>query len=399
MSVPYKLDDAAAGILSSQLSGQNPWVMYTYQNGQMIDYSQKNDAFAVLRGIWFKTIVKSSSFNLSFGSGDQIGGSSYPVTVSTGWSLVGPPFHSEEASWTPVNTTPGSAGIRVYKYLHESSGWQLLNPTVERMKPYGGYAVYNGTGAPATFTFVRSGPLTSIQEWQAGDGWYGVLAIGETKLRIGQHKLASAGEDGLDYPMPPPRPEAQEIPAHFAGNLWSDIRPTGIGEVLCWKVVIDPRTANSIRVTDRMDIPEGFKIVVQGIPYLGPVDMTLRDSIALPTIMQGVYTVTVLAGSAEAIAEKIAPREPMILQNYPNPFNPTTSIRYQIASESAVSLRIFNSLGEEITTLVNGPHRPGFYEVQWDGRNAMGSSVSSGIYYCVLKAGGYVAAAKVVLLK
>ena len=76
-----------------------------------------------------------------------------------------------------------------------------------------------------------------------------------------------------------------------------------------------------------------------------------------------------------------------------------TSIRYEIASESTVSIRIFNSLGEEITTLVNGPHRPGFYEVQWDGRNAMGSSVSSGIYYCVLKAGGYVATAKVVLLK
>jgi hypothetical protein len=386
MSIPYNLDNPAAGVLSPQLSGSNPWMLYSYGNGQMLDISQQGNAFSVTRGLWFKTIAKSSSFSLSFGSGELVGGSSYSMTVPTGWSLVGPPFVFEEATWTPVNTTPGSSGVRVYKYLHESSGWQLLNPTTERMKPYGGYAVYNGTGASATFTFVRNGPLSSYHEWEAGDGWHSVLAIGETRLRIGQHREALAGEDGLDYPMPPLQPEAQETPAHFAGNLWSDIRPTGLGEVLSWKVVIDPRTASFIKVTDRMDIPEGFKIVVQGIPCLGPVDMTSKDSIALPTTMQGAYTVTVLAGSAESIAEKTRPQEPMILQNYPNPFNPTTQIKFALPQESIVRLTVFNILGQEVATLVDGPQPAGYFTVQWDGRNRFGNSAASGVYFFRLKA-------------
>ncbi len=63
-------------------------------------------------------------------------------------------------------------------------------------------------------------------------------------------------------------------------------------------------------------------------------------------------------------------------QNYPNPFNPTTSIKYEIPSQSLVSLKIFNVLGVEIASLVNETKQLGSYEVSWDASN-----FPSGIYF------------------
>jgi photosystem II stability/assembly factor-like uncharacterized protein len=63
-------------------------------------------------------------------------------------------------------------------------------------------------------------------------------------------------------------------------------------------------------------------------------------------------------------------------QNYPNPFNPTTTIRYEIPSESKVTLTIFDMLGRKIQTLVDQQLKPGFYAETWNG-----SSLASGAYY------------------
>jgi len=68
--------------------------------------------------------------------------------------------------------------------------------------------------------------------------------------------------------------------------------------------------------------------------------------------------------------------------NYPNPFNPSTVIRYEIGERRFVTLKVYNSLGEELKTLVNREQIAGIYEVQF---NAGG--LSSGIYYYSLHAG------------
>jgi hypothetical protein len=67
-------------------------------------------------------------------------------------------------------------------------------------------------------------------------------------------------------------------------------------------------------------------------------------------------------------------------QNYPNPFNKNTTINYNLQEKAHVNLKIFNTQGQEIETLVNDHQAPGFYSVHWDGQNAGGKNVSSGIY-------------------
>jgi endoglucanase len=81
-------------------------------------------------------------------------------------------------------------------------------------------------------------------------------------------------------------------------------------------------------------------------------------------------------------------------QNYPNPFNPSTKIQYAIPSKSFVTIKIFNILGKEITTLVSGIKNAGEYSVYF---NAV--SLTSGIYFYKLTAGNYISIKKMILLK
>ncbi len=80
--------------------------------------------------------------------------------------------------------------------------------------------------------------------------------------------------------------------------------------------------------------------------------------------------------------------------NYPNPFNPTTKIIFSIPQRSFVSLKVFNVLGNEIATLVNGERSVGTYEVEFNA-----SEISGGVYFYKLKSGNYFETKKMILLK
>jgi hypothetical protein len=81
-------------------------------------------------------------------------------------------------------------------------------------------------------------------------------------------------------------------------------------------------------------------------------------------------------------------------QNYPNPFNPSTQIAYELPKSGHVSLRVFDILGREAVTLVDGVQPAGVHSVNFNG-----SSLASGIYFCQLRAGAFAATRKIVLLK
>ena len=81
-------------------------------------------------------------------------------------------------------------------------------------------------------------------------------------------------------------------------------------------------------------------------------------------------------------------------QNYPNPFNPTTKINFSIPKSLSVNLKVYDMLGNEITTLVNKEITSGYYEVEFDA-----SHLSSGIYFYKLQAGNFIETKKMILLR
>ena len=85
------------------------------------------------------------------------------------------------------------------------------------------------------------------------------------------------------------------------------------------------------------------------------------------------------------------PQSLSLFENYPNPFNPTTTIVFDVpegSSAGGVSLRVFDLLGRHVALLADGPLAPGRHSVVWNGRDAGGRELPTGVYFYRLTGGG-----------
>jgi hypothetical protein len=103
--------------------------------------------------------------------------------------------------------------------------------------------------------------------------------------------------------------------------------------------------------------------------------------------------------SSTGIEDTQRPQEMILHPNYPNPFNPSTTIGYRLPASGRTTLKVYNLLGQEVRTLVDGPQMAGGYEVVWDGKDATGRAVPSGVYLCRLAVGNRVQTNKMTFLK
>jgi hypothetical protein len=110
--------------------------------------------------------------------------------------------------------------------------------------------------------------------------------------------------------------------------------------------------------------------------------------------------VTLLTEPVGGIGDDVSFADKFYLaQNYPNPFNPSTTIRYNLPKSGNVSLKIFNALGQEVRTLIEGNQAAGETSIVWDGKNNSGHPVTSGVYLYMLKSRNQVSSKKMLLLK
>ena len=98
------------------------------------------------------------------------------------------------------------------------------------------------------------------------------------------------------------------------------------------------------------------------------------------------------------------PKDTQLLANYPNPFNPETWIPYQLAEAAGVTVTIYNLHGLVVRNLDFGHQTAGIYQdksraAYWDGRNAVGEPVASGLYFYTLTAGNFTATRKMLIRK
>ena len=105
------------------------------------------------------------------------------------------------------------------------------------------------------------------------------------------------------------------------------------------------------------------------------------------------------AGGIDKIAVTVertndqTPRSFSLAQNYPNPFNGTTNFEFQIAELGFVTMRVYDVLGRDVVTLIQGEMSPGVYRIHWT------ADVPSGVYYCALRTGQLVAVRPMILMK
>ncbi len=122
-----------------------------------------------------------------------------------------------------------------------------------------------------------------------------------------------------------------------------------------------------------------------------------RLDLSKPMLQRGVHVLAHLM-------EMLTPKRTHLLPNYPNPFNPETWIPYQLAEAADVTLTIYAADGRLIRTLALGHQSTGIYQSKsraayWDGRNALGEPVASGIYFYTLRVSGEFTATRKMLIR
>ena len=148
-----------------------------------------------------------------------------------------------------------------------------------------------------------------------------------------------------------------------------------------------------------------FKSAAPAAPGVKPMSLSDYPPFqSLPLEVQH-YLLREFAEPRIAVAEMLrVPEETSLLPNYPNPFNPETWIPYQLAEPADVALTIYDIKGNVVRDIDLGHQRAGIYESKsraayWDGRNAQGERVASGVYFYTLKAGDFTATRKMLIQK
>jgi hypothetical protein len=121
-----------------------------------------------------------------------------------------------------------------------------------------------------------------------------------------------------------------------------------------------------------------------------PLKVVVADSFSSS---EATWQIKIVSLSSVEANGKGIPKEYQLSQNYPNPFNPSTIIRYELPRAANVSLKIFNTLGEEVAVLANEQKEAGYYQTTWN------ANVPSGIYFCRLQAGEFLQTKKMILVR
>ena len=90
-------------------------------------------------------------------------------------------------------------------------------------------------------------------------------------------------------------------------------------------------------------------------------------------------------GGATSASAENASSQLDLEANYPNPFNANTTIKYSLPNDGKVTIVVYNIIGQRVITLVDGVQTAGYHTVIWDGKNASGNSIASGVYFYMIK--------------
>ena len=244
-------------------------------------------------------------------------------------------------------------------------------------------------------------------------------ATGKTRLRL--RNFQAGTRTGEAIPTTPPE-LVIVVEGRVARPAW-DVNEDGVtdaGDLLLVTIALgqkpleNPRTdVNGDGVVDGKDAALVAEHLGEGdapaAPYsIGTADLTPETVMQALDILRAADdgSLTFQRGivKLEQLLALFIPVKTALFANYPNPFNPETWIPYQLAEHADVTLHIYSIDGKLIRTLAIGYQPAGLYQyrsraVYWDGRNALGEPVASGVYFYTLTAGAFTATRRMLILK
>ncbi len=310
-----------------------------------------------------------------------LAGNAFNIPLHSGWNIISNPFEKNVslADIRNANTLPNAI-------IYSFSG-NFTQPA--SMAPYEGYYFLNPDGRASLsipYPFTSSLPKTTGQTYFLSDKSLKLKLSSDefaSEVMVGFEPTASNDYDEMDYFAPPGNFEELNIRLQNENlstvykQLFIEHRP-GVGEGQSFDVQIKNETNKNVKLTiDRIEKFSEYKIYLLDERLKKFYDLKDQNEISISGNHHN-NEFKLLIGNQEFInlyKSINTPTEFALYQNYPNPFNPETSIKYSIGKKQFVSLKVYDILGNLVTTLVNEEQPPGFYEVQFDG-----SKLSSGIY-------------------
>lgn len=195
---------------------------------------------------------------------------------------------------------------------------------------------------------------------------------------------------------------------HGAGSDGPDLYYAGGDSRTVWDIeydggsVISGGSYSYYAMVDVSDTPGDFiphRMAIGGDMDSDGNKELVVQSVNQPSSAPTMYVVEWGTVGTRETRDLSVPKSYSLNQSYPNPFNPEATILYNLPESGHVTLRIYNTLGREIRTLVDKAQGSGSYRVEWNGTNNQGMKVSSGVYPYTIEVNDFKMAKKMVLLK
>lgn len=356
---------------------------------------------------------------------------SFEVVLKAGWNQLGNPY-AFGVTWNQVDSKHKDS-LQVYRYdggtnftlltnggQFEKVGWAPLVNSNFTLEPWTGYAVRNNAGFDVNLTFYPLRPDSGLMQLAKGanTGDWQFRLVAENDLNyavcvVGMDSRAKTQRDFLDYLNPSPVGNTY-VSMFFRHEEWnsyhkdysSDFRPLNSdGEIWYFSINSSSRILD-FHVRDLANLPANFRVMLYDTKYRNKQYLNDAERITFRNVENGEHNRFALLvgtqGFIDSVVDNVTLLQPgsyALMENYPNPFNPVTYIRYQLAEPGDVKLIIYNVLGQEVASLVDGYSEAGFYEIQWDGKTAIGAEAASGLYFYQLRTRNFTKTMKMLKVK
>ena len=348
------------------------------------------------------------------------------VPIVQGWNQIGIPmpfevdmnkvrFSKENASIvTAISLTQAvsdsliAPAIYWYRVIGNQSGYDFGGFDTTFAVPWQGYWLYSNVNGNLIYSKEPSFRNSSITPTGIpglkADMWETILSVDCGDLIDSKNIFGTKEGRNLNIPEPPVLDKYVSLyfksgNKNFTGFYQSPLKD--LTDVKRYEVFLETSEINQAHKIE-WNLPEN-NVYFYLVDNYNEKIINMREEIE--------YTLTPKTDAQEMVIYAtydadfkpgIIPVEFKLKQNYPNPFNPITTIEFGIPEngrENITTLRIFNILGQEINTLVNGKINSGYHKVNWNGVNSNNQKVASGLYFYSLKNGNTELFKKMIFIK
>jgi|GEM_PF-2780594 len=367
--------------------GQAYGTLAASEDGQVI--------VAAWQSMEYTGTIGASAYNIYPGDGGSETGAVYYTDLRYAYSTDG------GASWSPVATLKGDANVmETYPFF---SRQLAVDPVSHK---YVAHYVYYEDAVPGAAIF--NGQVAGQNSWDANGAWkYDNLVLDVVvPSEVTNTIVFTADISGILGTGDGSAFDPAQDSLLVEGLIWDDFGKDVVGSRKMVSTGTPGIYTTTLTVTSGPACPNGegdstqfkFKAYPDGRfvnngwevgDNRWVVYQADGNTVNLPTIVPNISVIT----GVDLVNSNI-PTVYDLGQNYPNPFNPSTKIRFSIPEAGLVTLKVFNSLGQEVAALFNGEVTAGNYESTFDA-----SSVASGIYFYILNTKNYTSTKKMILLK